>query len=81
MKLLVCAVVLVLLSVMAVSCGQGEESNGDNEPVPEEDVYALWKAQPNQKIVFMSKADSSEGELVPDGQVWRGNQTHHQQPS
>jgi Tol biopolymer transport system component len=86
-KLVVCIVVFALLSVLAVSCGQGDGGNGDNEPVPEEDVYALWKAQPNQRIVFMSKADSKEeGELYlldKTGQITRltNNSRHENNPA
>lgn len=66
-RLLTVAVVLALLSALAFSCGQNSGDSGDggdggdNKPV--EDAYALWRAQPNQSIVFMSRADSSEGEL------------------
>jgi len=80
MKLLLLTVVLVLLSGLALSCGEGHEGNGDNEP--EEDVYALWKAQLNQEIVFMSKADSEEGELYlldHTGEITRlTNNTRHE---
>ena len=84
MKLLLCTVVLVLLSGLALSCGEGDEGNGDNEP--EEDVYALWKAQLNQEIVFMSKADSDEGELYlldKAGQITRitNNSRHENNPA
>jgi len=79
-RLLFCVVVLVLLSGLAFSCGQGDEGNGDNEPEPDE--YALWKAQPNQQIVFMSKADSEEGELYlldHTGEITRlTNNTRHE---
>jgi len=80
MGLLLCTVAFVLLSGLAISCGQGDEGNGDNEPEP--DVYELWKAQPNQKIVFMSKADSTEGELYlldKTGEITRlTNNTRHE---
>ena len=84
MRLLVWTLVLALLSGLAISCGNGDggdSGNGDNEPEP--DVLALWKAQPNQKIVFMSKADSKdEGELYlldKTGQITRlTNNTRHE---
>jgi Tol biopolymer transport system component len=84
MRILFCTVVLVLLSGLAVSCGQGDEGNGDNEPEP--DVYGLWKAQPNQRIVFMSKADSTEGELYlldKAGEITRltNNSRHENNPA
>jgi Tol biopolymer transport system component len=60
-RFLVCTVLFALLAGLAISCGEADEGNGDSEP--EQDVFALWKAQPNQEIVFMSKADSTEGEL------------------
>jgi Tol biopolymer transport system component len=83
-SLLVCLVLFALLAGLAVSCGQGDDGNGDNEPEP--DVYALWKAQPNQEIVFMSKADSSEGELYlmdKSGQITRltNNSLHENNPA
>jgi Tol biopolymer transport system component len=73
----------VLLAVLVTSCGQ---DNGGNEPVQEEDPYELWNAQPNQRIVFMSKADSSEGELYlmdKTGQVTRltNNNRHENNPA
>ncbi len=47
---------VLALAILGVSCGV-------NEPVAQEDPYALWKEQPNERIVFMSRADSPEGEL------------------
>jgi Tol biopolymer transport system component len=87
MRLLVWTLVLALLSGLAISCGNGDggdSGNGDNEPEP--DVLALWKAQPNQKIVFMSKADSPEGELYlldKTGQTTRltNNSRHENNPA
>jgi Tol biopolymer transport system component len=81
---LTCLVLFALLFGLAVSCGQGDEGNGDNEPEP--DAYALWKAQPNQEIVFMSKADSDEGELYlldKAGQITRltNNSRHENNPA
>lgn len=85
MRLLVCTVVFALLVGLAMSCGQGDEGNGDNEPEP--DAYAPWKAQPNQEIVFMSKADSTdEGELYlldKAGEITRltNNSRHENNPA
>jgi Tol biopolymer transport system component len=86
MALLVCTIVLVLLPTLAVSCGQVDEGNGDNGGDDEVDVYELWKAQPNQKIVFMSKADSTEGELYlldKTGDITRltNNDRHENNPA
>lgn len=83
-RLLFCAVVFLLLSGLGVSCGDGGEENGDNGPEP--DVLALWKAQPNQMIVFMSRADSPEGELYlldKAGQIARltKNSRHENNPA
>lgn len=86
-RLLALSVVLALLAGLAVSCGQDDADNGgdgDNEPT--EDVYALWKAQPNQSIVFMSKADSPEGELYlldKEGEITRltSNSLHENNPA
>lgn len=82
MKTLLCTVVFLLLSVLAVSCGNGDGGNGDNQTEPVQDALALWKAQPNQNIVFMSKADSPEGELYlldKTGQIKRlTNNTRHE---
>jgi len=67
-----------------VSDGDGNTDTAtDNATVDfTEDVYALWKAQPNQRIVFMSKADSDEGELYlldKAGQITRlTNNTRHE---
>jgi len=50
-NLVVCVSVVLALVIIGTSCR-------DNKPDP-----ALWKEQPNEMIVFMSKADSPEGEL------------------
>jgi dipeptidyl aminopeptidase/acylaminoacyl peptidase len=63
------------------SCGQDAgQGPGDD------DKYALWKQQPNQRIVFMSKADSPQGELYlldKSGQVTRltDNTGHENNPA
>ncbi len=87
LRALAALVVLAMLAGVSVSCGQDSGDNGDdgnNEPVV--DVYALWKAQPNQNIVFMSKADSAEGELYlldKAGKVTRltNNSLHENNPA
>ena len=48
--------------------------------------YELWKEQPNEKIIFMSKADSSQGELYllnKSGQIIRltNNNRHENNPA
>lgn len=52
----------------------------------EKDRYALWREQPNEKIVFMSRADSPEGELYlldKYGTITRltNNNRHENNPS
>ena len=66
-NLIVCLSVVLVLSILGISCSV-------NEPIREEDPYALWKEQSNERIVFMSKADSPEGELYlldQNGQITR----------
>ena len=48
MKLTIVSIPLIVVSL--ISCGG-------------KDPYALWKDQPNQKLVFMSRADALTGEL------------------
>jgi len=48
--------IILLVTILGISCDVNEPSN-------EEDPYELWSSQPNERIVFMSKADSPEGEL------------------
>ncbi|MCD4693701.1 MAG: DPP IV N-terminal domain-containing protein [Calditrichales bacterium] len=69
----------MVLAILGISCNV-------NEPVKEEDPYALWKEQANEKIVFMSKADSPEGELYlldKNGQITRltNNNRHENNPA
>lgn len=71
--------VALLLAVLGISCS-------GNELIKEEDPYALWKEQPNERIVFMSKADSPEGELYlleKNGQITRltDNNRHENNPA
>ena len=66
--------IIVVLVIAGTSCD-------DNKPDP-----ALWKDQPNQRIVFMSKADSSDGELYlldKSGQISRltNNSRHENNPA
>ncbi len=67
--------ILLLLVFFGISCD-----------INEEDPYALWKEQPNENIVFMSKADSPEGELYlldKDCQITRltNNNRHENNPA
>jgi len=69
----------LMIAVLGTSCGV-------NEPVREENSYSLWKEQPDEIIVFMSKADSPEGELYlldKNGQVTRltNNNRHENNPA
>jgi|GEM_PF-1671305 len=70
---------LLVLVISGISCS-------GNEPIGDEDPFALWKQQPNERIVFMSKADSPEGELYlldKDGQISRltHNNRHENNPA
>lgn len=56
-KLIVLLSVVLMLIVSGIACGNNDPDSS------EEDPYALWKEQTAEKIVFMSKADSPEGEL------------------
>lgn len=78
-NLIACFYVVLVLAVLGTSCGV-------NEPIREEDPYSLWKEQPDEIIVFMSKADSPEGELYlldKNGQVTRltNNNRHENNPA
>ncbi|MBU1983592.1 hypothetical protein KJ815_04180 [bacterium] len=75
----VCFILLLVISIQGISCS-------DNEPNTEDDPYALWKEQPNERIVFMSRADSPEGELYlleKNGQITRltDNNRHENNPA
>jgi Tol biopolymer transport system component len=47
------------LALALAGCG----GDTGTQPSPEADPLALWKAQTNDRIVFMSRADAPEGEL------------------
>lgn len=71
--------VFLPLAILAISCSE-------NDPNSEDDPYALWKAQPNERIIFMSKADSPAGELYlleKSGQITRltHNNRHENNPA
>jgi len=77
-KLNICIFVVLVLSVLGTSC--------DSEPISDEDPYTMWKEQPNERIIFMSKADSPEGELYlldKNGQITRltNNNRHENNPA
>jgi len=77
--IIVYASVVLALALSGISCSV-------KNPIEEEDIYALWKEQPNEKIVFMSKADSPEGELYlldKNGQITRltNNNRHENNPA
>ncbi len=72
-------IVTLAFSIAGIACRIGE-------PAGEEDPYALWKEQPNESIIFMSKADSPEGELYlldKHGQLTRltDNNRHENNPA
>ena len=56
------AICIVLIPIALIGCGgsAGPDDNGNNGAG---DSFALWKQQPDEQIVFMSKADSAHGEL------------------
>ena len=67
------------LLTLVVSCSTEESTR-------EEDPFSLWRQQPNERIVFMSKADSPEGELYlldKNGQITRltHNNSHENNPA
>ena len=70
----------VALVLIGISCSV-------NEPIfSEEDPYSLWKEQPNETLVFMSKADTPEGELYlldKNGKITRltHNNRHENNPA
>lgn len=78
--LIICILSVLGLSILGTSCNV-------NEPISnEEDSYVLWKEQPNEKIIFMSKADTPEGELYlldKNGQITRltNNNRHENNPA
>lgn len=72
--------VILVIAILGISC------SADLPPDRVEDPYILWKEQPNQKIVFMSKADMPEGELYlldKDGNTTRltHNNRHENNPA
>jgi Tol biopolymer transport system component len=76
---IVYASVVLALALSGISCSV-------KNPVEEEDIYTLWKEQPNERIVFISKADSPEGELYlldKNGQITRltNNNRHENNPA
>ena len=78
-KPIVCLLIVSVLGIIAISC----DVNG---PIGGKDPNALWKEQPNEQIVFMSKADSPEGELHlldKNGQITRltNNDRHENNPA
>ena len=56
------AICIVLIPIALIGCSgsAGPDDNGNNGAG---DSFALWKQQPDEQIVFMSKADSAHGEL------------------
>ena len=78
-SIILIALMILALLMISVAC----EEDGD---VQEEDSFALWDQQPNEKIVFMSKADSPAGELYlleKGGEVTRltNNNRHENNPA
>jgi dipeptidyl aminopeptidase/acylaminoacyl peptidase len=65
-------------SLLLISC--------EDDPKEDTDPYELWKTVPNEKIVFMSKADSPSGELYlmdKSGEITRltNNDLHENNPA
>jgi len=82
-RYLVNFIVLVMIAFSCISCDTEEPVKEAQNDV---DSYALWKAQPNEKIVFMSRADSPEGELYlldKSGKITRltNNNQHENNPA
>lgn len=78
MKSRILTVLASAIVLMSAACGS--ETAGPSDP------YELWASQSNQQIVFMSRADSPEGELYridKSGQVERltFNARHENSPS
>ena len=78
-KLLICNSLGFVLAIVGFSCNV-------KAPIGEDDPYALWKEQPNKSIVFMSRADSPEGELYlldKNGHITRltNNRRHENNPA
>jgi Tol biopolymer transport system component len=78
-NLLIFLSVVISFTIIGISCDI-------NEPIEEEDPYTLWKEQSNERIVFMSKADSPEGELYlldKNGDITRltNNNRHENNPA
>ena len=81
--------ILLIGTILISGCVEKDIEAGKKEnPAPvKEDPYELWKEQPNEKIVFFSKADSpQEGELYlldKTGKVVRltDNNRHENNPA
>jgi Tol biopolymer transport system component len=78
-NLLVFLSVGFILAIVGTSCSV-------KDPIKEDDPYALWKEQSNESIVFMSKADTPEGELYlldKNGDITRltNNRRHENNPA
>jgi len=74
LNLIVCSSLVCALIISGISCREVDTD------------YSLWKEQPNERIVFMSKADSPEGELYlldQNGQISRltHNDRHENNPA
>jgi len=73
-KLIFCLSAVLVLAILGTAC-----PDSDSEP-------SIWEEQPNERIVFMSKADSPEGELYlldKSGQISRltYNNRHENNPA
>jgi Tol biopolymer transport system component len=80
------ALIFSIISVVLISGCIGDYVS-ESPTHAREDAYPLWKEQPNEKIVFMSKADSPQsGELyllVKSGLITRltNNDRHENNPA
>lgn len=54
-KMVTVYMILFYILIVLTSCS--------GEKIPEEQLSTMWEEQLNEKLVFMSKADSPEGEL------------------
>ena len=78
-KFVICLTVAILFTAVIASCDPDDTDDPANP-------YALWEEQSNDRIVFMSKADSPEGELYlldKDGVITRltNNVLHENNPA
>ena len=75
-----CLSAALMLATLGNACSAPRPASIPDDP------YARWKRQPNEQIVFMSRADAPEGELYrldKDGKITRltANRRHENHPA